>query len=105
MKFIKSTLFATLLLSTSAIAQQFAATGVHAGFGVNSINPIATFENVSKFMESEDFKKQGITAAHMKLLLMAATILPILSNSIILMRLHIKKLWILQRPLRLLLSC
>ena len=52
MKFIKSTLFATLLLSTSAIAQQFAATGVHAGFGVNSINPIATFENVSKFMES-----------------------------------------------------
>ena len=59
----KSTLFASLLLSTSAFAQQFAATGVHAGFGVNSINPIATFENVSKFMESEDFKKQGITAA------------------------------------------
>ena len=40
----RTTLFATLLLSTSAIAQQFAATGVHAGFGVNSINPIATFE-------------------------------------------------------------
>ena len=63
MKLIKSTLFASLLLSTSAFAQQFAATGVHAGFGVNSINPTATFENVSKFMESEDFKKQGITAA------------------------------------------
>ena len=62
MKFIKISLLATLLISTSAIAQQFAATGMHAGFGVNSVNPMATFQNVSKYMESEDFKKLGITA-------------------------------------------
>ena len=43
MKFIKISLLASLLISTSAIAQQFAATGMHAGFGVNSVNPIATF--------------------------------------------------------------
>ena len=59
MKFIKITL---LLISTSAVAQQFAATGMHAGFGVNSVNPVATFQNVSKYMESADFKKLGITA-------------------------------------------
>ena len=35
---------------------------MHAGFGVNSVNPVATFQNVSKYMESEDFKKLGITA-------------------------------------------
>ncbi len=62
MKFIKITLLSSLLISTSAIAQQFAATGMHAGFGVNSVNPVATFQNVSKYMESEDFKKLGITA-------------------------------------------
>ena len=48
MKFIKISLLASLLISTSAIAQQFAATGMHAGFGVNSLNPVATFQNVSK---------------------------------------------------------
>ena len=57
MKFIKISLLASLLISTSAIAQQFAATGIHACFGVNSVNPIATFQNVSKYMESADFKK------------------------------------------------
>ena len=62
MKFIKISILSALLISTSAIAQQFAATGMHAGFGVNSVNPIATFQNVSKYMESEDFKKLGITA-------------------------------------------
>ena len=62
MKFIKISLLASLLISTSAIAQQFAATGMHAGFGVNSLNPVATFQNVSKYMESADFKKLGITA-------------------------------------------
>ena len=62
MKFIKISILATLLISTSAIAQQFAATGIHAGFGVNSVNPVATFQNVSKYMESADFKKLGITA-------------------------------------------
>ena len=60
MKFIKISLLATLLISTSAIAQQFAATGMHAGFGVNSVNPVATFQNVSKYMESEDFKKSKL---------------------------------------------
>lgn len=62
MKFIKITLLSLLLISTSAVAQQFAATGMHAGFGVNSVNPVATFQNVSKYMESADFKKLGITA-------------------------------------------
>ncbi|MFL2734312.1 MAG: hypothetical protein CBD19_04690 [Gammaproteobacteria bacterium TMED159] len=62
MKFIKITLLSLLLISTSAVAQQFSATGMHAGFGVNSVNPVATFQNVSKYMESEDFKKLGITA-------------------------------------------
>ena len=62
LKFLKISLLASLLISTSAIAQQFAATGIHAGFGVNSVNPVATFQNVSKYMESADFKKLGITA-------------------------------------------
>ena len=62
MKFIKISLLSLLLISTSAVAQQFAATGMHAGFGVNSVNPVATFQNVSKYMESADFKKLGITA-------------------------------------------
>ena len=62
MKFVKITLLSLLLISTSAVAQQFSATGMHAGFGVNSVNPVATFQNVSKYMESEDFKKLGITA-------------------------------------------
>ena len=63
MKLFKITLLSILFASTSIFAQQFAATGFHAGFGVNSINPLATFQNVSKYMASEDFKKLGITAA------------------------------------------
>jgi|TARA_B100001093_G_scaffold148775_1_gene141484 hypothetical protein len=62
MKIIKFIILNIVFLSTSAMAQQFSATGLHAGFGINSANPIATFQNVSKYMESEDFKKLGITA-------------------------------------------
>ena len=62
MKFVKISLIFSMLISTSAIAQQFLASGIHAGFGVNSINPVATFQNVSKYMQSSDFKKLGITA-------------------------------------------
>lgn len=62
MKLIKKTLITFFFLSSSIFAQQFVATGMHAGFGVNSVNPVATFQNVSKYMESTDFKKLGITA-------------------------------------------
>ena len=62
MKFVKISLIFSMLISTSAIAQQFLASGIHASFGVNSINPVATFQNVSKYMQSSDFKKLGITA-------------------------------------------
>ena len=63
MKLIKIFLLSLLTISTSAVAQQFAATGMHAAFGVSSVNPLATFQNVSRYMESDDFKSLGISAA------------------------------------------
>ena len=63
MKLIKIILISFLTISTSALAQQFTATGMHASFGVSSLNPLATFQNVSRYMESDDFKSLGITAA------------------------------------------
>ena len=99
MKFLKISLLASLLISTSAIAQQFAATGIHAGFGVNSVNPVATFQNVSKYMESADFKKLGITAGLYANNVNELTIQLTLSSFIILMLSLIKKLLIWLPPL------
>lgn len=50
------------LTSGNLFSQQFASTGIEVNFGINSINPVATLNNVTAYMESDDFNSLGISA-------------------------------------------
>ena len=50
------------LTSGNLFSQQFASTGIEVNFGINSINPVATLNNVTTYMESDDFNSLGISA-------------------------------------------
>ena len=62
MKILKLILLSITFISSSLYAQQFASSGMQVSFNITSINPSATFANVNKYMNSNDFKKLGISA-------------------------------------------
>ena len=61
-KIFKICVLAFALFSGSSFSQQFASTGIEVNFGINSLNPIATYNNVKTYMESDDFNSLGISA-------------------------------------------
>ena len=61
-KIFKFIVMVFALTSGNLFSQQFASTGIEVNFGINSINPVATLNNVTTYMESDDFNSLGISA-------------------------------------------